>query len=380
MSLSRLGQLAWRVILQIVADRRSLALMFVVPVVLLTVVNILFGIEPSHVTVGVVNADAGVGGVSLGDALVERLGSVDFFDIVQVAEAEGRDQVAAGDLDALIILSPDLTATAVQTGDVNLTVIYNGSDPNIANRLSTLFEQSVAQALNTVLASTDPSMSARAPRTPEVILSASYVNGGSEFTNIDYVAPAMIGLFVFMFVFLLTGIAFLRERLTGTLERLKASPIRPLELVTGYMLGFLLFGLLQGLVTLLYTVYVIDVHYNGDLLTVFVVEVLLVITSVNLGIFMSTFAQNEFQVLQFIPLIVVSQTFLGGLFWAVEDMPAWLQPIAQMMPITHATRAMRQVMIENASLVDIVPSLVALAIIATVILGISARTAASVKV
>lgn len=384
MNLARLSQLAWRVILQMLADRRSLALILVVPIILLTVVNILFGVEAENVTVGVANADSGVGTVSLGDALSDQLRSVDFFETQLLSESAGRDRLADAELDALLILPPDFTASAIGEGAVALNIVYEGSNPNIANQLDMQFEQAVAQALNRVLAAGGPTALANAPNAtnsgPTVRLSATYLNGGAEFDNIDYLAPALIGMFVFMFVFMLTSISFLRERVAGTLERLKATPIRSLEVVTGYMLGFLIFGLLQGLVTLLYTVYVIDVHYVGALWTVFVVEALLVITSVNLGIFMSTFAQNEFQVLQFIPLIVVSQVFLGGIFWEVADMPGWLQPIALLMPLTHATEAMRDVMIEGAGLPDIGTSLLALALMAGAVLLLSARTAARVRV
>jgi ABC-2 type transport system permease protein len=384
MNFSRLTQLAGRVILQLLADRRSLALILVVPIILLTVVNILFGLEADNVRVGVVNTDTGVGQVSLGGALSTQLDSVDFFNTETLSESDGRAKLDDGELDALLILPPDLTANALQQGAVTLDVIYEGSNPNIAAQLAMQFDQAIAQALNRVLAA-GPTADLTAASTatsaaPAVTLDATYLNGGSQFDNIDYLAPALIGMFVFMFVFMLTSISFLRERVAGTLERLKATPIRSLEVVTGYMLGFLLFGLLQGLVTLLFTVYVIDVHYIGALWTVFIVEALLVVTSVNLGIFMSTFAQNEFQVLQFIPLVVVSQVFLGGIFWAVEDMPGWLQPIALLMPLTHATEAMRDVMIEGAGLMDIGASLLALTGIAAAVLLLSARTAARVRV
>lgn len=384
MKLSRTLQLAWRVILQLLADRRSLALILVVPIILLSVVHILFGIEPQNITVGFANEDAGVGTVSLGAALGSQLQSIDFFDTELLSADEGRHRIDEGELDALLILPPDFTANTIQSGAVQLDIIYEGSNPNISEQLSMQFDQAIAQALNGILASmgspTDTTnTSAPRAQAPTVTLNASYLNGGSQFDNIDYLAPALIGMFVFMFVLILTGISFLRERIAGTLERLKATPIRSIEVVTGYMLGFLAFGLVQGIITLLFTVYVIDVNYTGNLWTVFVVEVLLVITSVNFGIFMSTFAQNEFQVLQFIPLVTVSQIFLGGIFWEVADMPSWLQPIALLMPLTHATEALRGVMIENADLVEVMPSLAALAAIASAVLLLSARTAARVR-
>jgi ABC-2 type transport system permease protein len=183
-----------------------------------------------------------------------------------------------------------------------------------------------------------------------------------------------IGLFVFLFVFILTSVAFLRERSSGTLERLQATPIRRIEIALGYMLGFALFALFQSIIILLFTIYGLKVHYLGSLLMVFVVELLLAIMAVNLGIFLSTFARNEFQVVQFIPLVVVPQILLSGAFWAIEDMPAWLQPLAWLMPLTYANRALRDVMIKGFDLARIWPYVTTLALFAAGFIVLSSLT------
>jgi len=141
------------------------------------------------------------------------------------------------------------------------------------------------------------------------------------------------------------------------------------------MAGFLVFGLLQGAITLLFTVFVLRIHYAGNLLNMFVVEALLVALSVNLGIFLSTFAQNEFQVLQFVPLVVVSQGLLGGVIWQVEDMPGWLQPVSKLMPLTYATQALRDVMIKGESLLDVAGPLGVVLFFAVLVIILSSRTA-----
>ncbi|MEP0762176.1 MAG: ABC transporter permease, partial [Chloroflexota bacterium] len=156
--------------------------------------------------------------------------------------------------------------------------------------------------------------------------------------------------------------------------------IRAHEIIIGYMGGFLVFGLLQGAITLLFTVFVLRIHYAGNLLNMFVVETLLVALSVNLGIFLSTFAQNEFQVLQFVPLVVVSQGLLGGVIWQVEDMPGWLQPVSRLMPLTYANRALREVMIKGESLFGVADLLLVLVAFIVAVIALSARTAGRAKV
>jgi ABC-2 type transport system permease protein len=140
------------------------------------------------------------------------------------------------------------------------------------------------------------------------------------------------------------------------------------------MLGFALFALVQSVIILAYTIFGLKVHYAGSLAVVFLVEVLLALMAVNLGIFFSTFARNEFQVVQFIPLVVVTQILLSGAFWPIEAMPGWLQPIAWLMPLTHANRALRDVMIKGFDLTQILPFVLALAAFAVGLVLLASRT------
>lgn len=373
---NRMLILARRVIFQMLADPRTLALIVIVPIVLLTVAGILIRVEPGNIVVGIVNEDEGLANLQLGERLTETLQEMDTFDTVEITAEQAQQRLEAGEVDAVITLPADFTQQVAQTQTLTLQVTYEGSNPTIAKRLGTMFEQATAQALAGVALENQT----ESPIELTTQIESDYLYGGAEYDTLDYTAPALIGVFVFLFVFILTSISFLRERQNGTLERLQATPIRPHEIIIGYMLGFLVFALLQGLITLLYTVFVLDIHYAGNLLNVFVVEFLLAVTSVNLGIFFSTFARNEFQVLQFIPLVVVTQVFLGGVLWEIEDMPAWLQPIAQLMPLTHGNKALREIMIKDANLLSVAGSLAALVAIWAMVTLLSSRTAGRVTV
>ncbi len=382
MNMSRIIILARRVAQQLVADKRTLALIIVVPVILLTVAGVLIRVEPSGLSIAVVNQDAGMvlgtQSINLGDRLTANLQNFELFDTQLMAADEAKRKIEDGELDAVITLPPDFSAQVAQSRQLILNVQFEGSNPTVAEKLRNAFEQVGDQAL-AGLASLQVSDSGNPAAAIETDLNATYLNGGEEFDTLDYTASALIGVFVFLFVFILTSISFLRERLAGTLERLQATPIQPLEIIIGYMLGFLIFGLLQGVITLLYTVFVLNIHYHGNLLNVFVIESLLVVVSVNLGIFLSTFARNEFQVLQFIPLVVVTQVFLGGVLWPIEEMPGWLQPIAYMMPLTHANTALRAIMMTGESLGGVWVQVLALVAIGVAVIGLSARTAGRVR-
>jgi ABC-2 type transport system permease protein len=170
---------------------------------------------------------------------------------------------------------------------------------------------------------------------------------------LDYIAPAMLATLALFFSFLLTGISFLRERSQGTMERLMASPVSRLDIVIGYLFGFFIFALTQTLIVVLFTIYVFDINFLGDLWQILVFQIVVITGSVTLGIFTSTFARNEFQMVQFIPLILFPQVFLCGVIWPVEQMPDYLQWLSKMLPLTYAVDGLREIMLSGANLIDV---------------------------
>jgi ABC-2 type transport system permease protein len=187
---------------------------------------------------------------------------------------------------------------------------------------------------------------------PLVIASIVGVSVPDKFI-LDYIAPAVLAVLILFFSFLLTGISVLRERTQGTLERLMASPVSRLDVVVGYLLGFLPFALLQTLIIFFYMVYVLNVNYYGELWQILVFQVIIGIGAVCLGIFCSIFAKNEFQMVQFIPLIILPQIFLCGLLWPVDQMPNYLQWVAKFLPLTYGVDGVRAMMLQGQNLLDI---------------------------
>ena len=195
-----------------------------------------------------------------------------------------------------------------------------------------------------------------------------------EGTVLDYIAPALLATMALFFSFLLTGISFLRERSQGTMERLMASPVSRLDIVVGYLFGFFIFALIQTLIVVLFTIYALDVTYQGDLWQIFIFQIVIITAAVNLGIFISTFARNEFQMVQFIPLIIFPQIFLCGVIWPVEQMPNYLQWLSKILPLTYGVDGLRDIMLAGKSLLDVGFELAVLAGFAVVISIIAAFT------
>ncbi len=197
---------------------------------------------------------------------------------------------------------------------------------------------------------------------------------------LDSTLPAMLALLILFFGFLLSGISFLRERSQGTRERLMASPVSRLDIVVGYLLGFLVFAMVQTLILFFYTVYVLKVDFNGDLWQIILFQILIGILAVCLGIFISAFAKNEFQMVQFIPLILVPQVFICGILFPVDQQPEYLQWIAKFLPLTYGVDGIRALMLKGQNLLNIgkeVGILAAYAVVLMILAGISLRRGTS---
>ena len=201
-----------------------------------------------------------------------------------------------------------------------------------------------------------------------------------EGSVLNYIAPALLATLALFFGFLLTGISFLRERSQGTMERLMASPVSRIDIVLGYILGFSLFAVAQSLIILLFTIFVLQVQYQGALWQIFVFLIIITVMALNLGLFASTFARTEFQVVQFIPLVIVPQVLLGGIFWPVEQMPTYLEYIAKVLPLTYAVDGLKGIMLQGQTLLGVsldLGVLVAFAIALSVLGAVALRRGAA---
>jgi ABC-2 type transport system permease protein len=179
---------------------------------------------------------------------------------------------------------------------------------------------------------------------------------GFSITNklaLNGAAPGLLATLILFFGFLITGISFLRERTQGTLERLMVAPVSRMDIVAGYLLGLLLFALLQTLIMFFYMVYVLDITYQGNLWEILVFQVLMGIVAVSMGTFFSAFARNEFQMVQFIPLVIVPQVFISGLFIPVSQLPVVLEWISKFLPLTYGVEGIKALMQQGQSLLDI---------------------------
>ncbi|RAQ97453.1 ABC transporter permease [Thermogemmatispora tikiterensis] len=383
MSGTRILALTTRIMRQIVRDRRTLALVFLVPLLVMSVLYVVLTGSSGAVPRLALVRPTGTGSEALNLLIDRLLPPASRLKTMTIAADEVESVLNKGEADAALIFPTDLAAQLAHGEHPRLQLVLEGSDPTVAAAMRESVTALVRQ-LDVALVQAQsqrgqgqqgPVPAVNVPATSVLTLATPrYLHGGPDYTFNDALAPVFIGVFSFFFVFLLTSVAFLRERSQGTIERVLASPLRRGELVMGYVCGFTLFALVQAVVVLLFVIFVLRVHYQGNLGLVFLVAILLTVSGVNLGIFLSTFAQNEFQIIQFIPLVFGLQVLLSGIFWPVAQLPAWLQPVSYLLPLTYANEALRDVMLKGSDFAQIAPQLAALLVFMLLMIGLSAVT------
>lgn len=156
-------------------------------------------------------------------------------------------------------------------------------------------------------------------------------------------APIMLGIFPLVMMFLITSITTLRERKSGTLDRLMTQPIHKLDFIFGYAVAFSLIGFLQACVVSFVTLGILGVAVEGGTLALLVAATLAAFLGTTLGLFVSAFARNEFQAVQLVMPIIMPQVLLSGLFIAREQMARPLELLSGVLPLTYSVEAMRAI-------------------------------------
>lgn len=335
----RIRALMIRIIRQFVRDKRTLALLIVAPLLVLTLMYLVFNGDDYEPKLGFVEVPA---------ELAQPVEALDA-EIVHYNDKQLAEQALVSQtIDAYILI-----------GAERPTIRLEGSDP--ARNRAVLTVVSSWLGLPGMPESTAAQPGSLSP-------AIEYLHGGAAMTSFDSLGPVFIGVFAFFFVFLIAGVSFLKERTSGTLERLLATPLRRWEIVAGYIAGFGLFTGVQAILIALYSIHGLGLMMEGSIGYVLLVTLLLSVTALSLGTFLSAFANTEFQMIQFIPLVIVPQIFFSGLF-DLESMSPWLRWLSHLMPLTYGADALRGVMLRGEGWDDIAGDVFVLAALSLLFMG-----------
>ena len=308
-----------RILRQLKNDPRTLALMLVAPFLIMSLIYLLLGDSDYRPVIAVGD---------MPEAFAEQL-SADA-DVIPIDDLAQTDSYLTAD-------SAD--AVVWQEGyELHIRTLENNSKSAAA-------VQVVQEALSELL--------------PAGKISISTIYGDMEDTYFSSMAYVFLAVLAFFFTFIVSGMALVRERFTDTLERLLMTPIRRWQVVGGYVCGYGAVAVMQVILIMLFTVYVLKVPVAGSIVLCLVVMVLLAVCAVELGSLVSIFANGEFQVAQFIPVIIIPQIFFTGII-PLDTIPYGLGNLCFLMPMYYGATPLKLIMQQGAGWADIWPWLAAL--------------------
>lgn len=311
-----------RIMKQVLHDRRSLAMIVIAPIFLLTLLYLLLG-NSSYVPA--VAADGLPQKVV--DALQEQSG---IRIVAKESDESNEEMIRNGNADAVITQDADgLHILMMEPDSVKTTAV--------SNAVKAAFAQ-----LN-----------------PQAAMEMNFLYGDpdeSAFNSIGYLLVAILSFFM---IFIFSGISFVRERTSGTVERLMLTPVKTVSVVLGYILGFGVFALIQSMLLILFSKFVFQMPFAGQWWMAAFVMLLIAVIAVMFGILVSAVSKNEFQVMQFIPVVVVPQFFFTGII-PVDTLPYHLSWLSKIMPLYYGSMGLRGILIYGSGLTDILPDIFAL--------------------
>lgn len=356
-----------KVFLELLRDKRTLILLFIAPVFIMWLMNAAFSANTE--------TNVSIAAVDVSDSIVKSLDDVEHIKAKDYkTESKANEALKDEKVDAVLIFKDEniyqVTYTNTDPGKTNLSrqvITSTLKQAQIQDQIENLkkAQEASAQAVKkaqsqsgNLQASDSNEVNIDQAETEEIDssqgddinLSEQYIYGDEDTTFFTKMTPILMGFFVFFFVFLISGMALLKERTTGTLDRLLATPVKRSDIVYGYMLAYSFIAALQTVVIVLSTIWLLDLEVLGNIGDVIIVNILFALVALAFGLLLSTLAKSEFQMMQFIPLIITPQLFFSGII-PLDSMTGWVQSIGKVLPLYYAGDALSKIVLNGTSIV-----------------------------
>lgn len=355
-----------RILKQLLRDTRTLLLIFIAPLIVLILLKYVFTANT--------NVVAKVATVGVEQKVTNKLKQIDDIDVIRFSNLRNaRKALKNQKIDTIINYKKneyDITYANNNIERTNLskqafrTVIKNQEMLIIKNNLKEML--SLNKALMIKFKENIPLESKISAQNLKNNIKINrfkvknhYVYGNGNTTFFDTLVPALMSIFVFIFVFMISGVALLNERVSGTLERLLATPVRRGEIIASYFISYGIIAILQTLLIVIFLIKILKLQFLGNIITIMFINILIAMVALSLGLLISTLAKSQFQMMQFIPIVVVPQVFFTGIV-PINTMPQWIQVISNLVPIKYSGDALTQIMINGAKINHILLDLLVL--------------------
>jgi ABC-2 type transport system permease protein len=366
-SLKRFWAMVVKEFIQMRRDRVTFGMMVGIPLIQLTLFGFAINSDPKHLPTAVLLADHG----PQGRTLLHAIQNSSYFDLVRQVhtETEGHDVLARGEVQFVVNIPANFTRDLLRGDRPAILIEADATDPaatsNALGSLRSLLNTGLQNDLKgplAFLAAADGPIDLRvhARYNPEAITQYNIV-------------PGLMGVVLTMTMVMITGLAITRERERGTMENLLSMPTRPIEVLIGKIIPYILVGYIQVGLILTAARFLFQVPMFGSLALLLVVALVFIAANLAMGITFSTVATNQLQAVQMSFFFFLPSLLLSGFMFPFRGMPRWAQMLGEVFPLTHFLRIVRGILLKGNGLEDVALQLWQIALFAVVALTIGVK-------
>jgi ABC-2 type transport system permease protein len=366
-SLTRWWSIVRKEFLQLKRDRITFAMIIGLPIMQMALFGFAINTDPKHLPTAVIAADHS----EFTRSFVAAMRNSDYFDIVSTLpdEESGRRALAQGKVLFVLNVPVGFTRNLVKGARPSLLVEADATDPTaVSTALGAL--PSIAQSVMQKDLTGPLSALATGPAAFDVQLHRLY---NPESITQYNVVPGLMGVILTMTMVMMTGLAITRERERGTMENLLATPVLPIEVMTGKIVPYVAIGLIQVSIILAAARFVFNVPFEGSLVALYLSALLFVAANLTIGITLSSLAQNQLQAMQLTMFYFLPNILLSGFMFPFAGMPKWAQAIGNLLPLTYFNRLVRGILLKGVGWADMWPHVWPLLIFLCVVMGIAVK-------
>jgi len=366
-SLSRWWSIVLKEFLQLRRDRVTFAMIVGIPIIQLTLFGFAINTDPKHLPTAVIIADQS----PFSRSFVAALENSAYFDVVESLpnEEAGRRALARGDVQFVLSVPVDFSRRLLRGERPSLLLEADATDPVAVSSALAALPGLIQPVADKDIIGPLSQLNGR-PAAFDVQIHRLY--NPENITQYN-VVPGLMGVILTMTMVMMTGLAITRERERGTMENLLATPVQPLEVMTGKIVPYVFIGLIQVSIVLTAARFVFHVPFAGSLIAIYVSALLFIAANLTVGITLSSLAQNQLQGVQLTFFWFLPNILLSGFVIPFAGMPGWAQWIGSLLPLTYFNRLVRGIMLKGAGWVDLWPHIWPMLAFMVVMMAIAVR-------
>ncbi len=350
--------------LQMRRDRITLAMIIGIPIMQMVVFGYAINSDPKHLPTAILTADQGM----FSRTIVAAMQNSKYFHIVKIVatEAEAELLIDEGDVQFVLSIPEQFDRRLVRGERPALLLTADATDPAATSNALSSFRLLAENALRRDLAGPLQYLQREAPPL-DIILHPRF---NPEAVTQYNIVPGLMGVVLTMTLVIITALAITRERERGTMENLLSTPVKPVEVIIGKIIPYIIVGYLQMGVIILASRYLFKVPMIGSLMLLLGVSLLFIAANLGVGVTFSTLARNQLQSVQMAFFFFLPSILLSGFMFPFRGMPVWAQYIGEMLPLTHFLRIVRGILLKGNSIQQILPNLWPIAVFLIIALTI----------